>query len=156
MWPEDLLILIALVVEERRERIRRALNFSPEALADAFARVRASLPGEGEERLPKPLTSSRSYAERRLPATDEEGELFTRDELSSVLRRRYSEEHAQELLTTIFSDGTSEAPTEGWTEHALVMVAVMIPGRAARIRRHLGLSTEEMEEELERLGRYLA
>ena len=147
-WPEDLLILIALVVEERRERIRKALKFSPEALADAFARVRASLPGEGEERaLKAPSTPKR--IERLVLAADDDGELFTADELFNALRRSYSEADAREL-TADWTNGGIDTPGKAWSESILVKIALTIPGRAERIRRHLGFSEERMEKELAR------
>jgi hypothetical protein len=146
MWPEDLLILIALVVEERRERIRKALNFSPEGLADAFERVRASLPGEGEEREPKaPPTPKR--IERLVSAADDDGELFTADELFNALRRSCSEGDAREL-TADWTNGGIDTPGKAWTENVLLMIALTIPDRAERIRRHLGFSEERMASEL--------
>lgn len=146
-WPEDWLILIALVVKERRERIREHLKFSPEALASAFERVRASLPGEGVERAPEVRNMEATRIQRLVSAADDEGELFTADELFDALRHGYTEAEAREL-TADWTTGGIDTPGKAWTENVLVMIALNIPDRAERIRRHLGFSIERMEKEL--------
>lgn len=43
-WTEDVLLLVALAVEGRAERIRRHLGFSPERMAQALDELRRRLP----------------------------------------------------------------------------------------------------------------
>lgn len=151
-WPEDFLILIALTRADRRERIRKHLRFSREGLASAFERLHSTVSKTDKAIAPKMNASSTSGIQRLVSGADDEGDLFTADELLTALQHIHSNEDARQLASDLTEGGIDQVET-AWTEGILLLVALTIPDRSERIRRHLGFSQHRMAHELASLNR---
>ena len=91
---------------------------------------------------------------RMVAAEDEDGALFTADELRAALRQAYTDP-ADYAEMPPFTDEDIENPGHAWTEPLGFLIAFIHPHRAERLRRKMGYSPQEFEDRVQALGRTL-
>ena len=93
---------------------------------------------------------------RLITAVDNEGEVFTADDLLAAMRiSGEPEANARQIVAEWTSDGINNPPGRVWPEEVFLLVALAVEDRAERIRRLLRFSPERMAQALDELRRRL-